>query len=316
MFAPVCGAVLAALWTSFPAAAEIDLSGNWQVLQHEDWQDRGPGPEPVDYTGLALTPEGRAKALSYTADQLALSERQCLYYGPQYVVIGPQAIKIWSENDPVTGRVIAWKISASLIRDIITIWLDGRPHPSENAFHNFSGFATGAWEGDVLTAHITHLKETYNRRNGVPSSDQARITIHLMRHGDLLTIMYVMNDPIYLAEPHVVDRTFFLDPKANIGSVSTACFPFVELPELDGTGKVPHVLPGSNPFINDMARMYNLPQEAVLGFPETIYPEYRNKIKDRYIRPEKCTRYCCGWAANGGPPSAPGLNCITGGDGR
>lgn len=316
IFTRIGSAFMAAVLLGTPAIAEVDLSGNWQVLQHEDWPDRGPGPEPVDYTGLALTPEGRAKALSYTAAQLALSERQCLYYAPQYVVIGPQAIKIWSEHDAVTGRVIAWKISASLIRDIITIWMDGRPHPSKNAFHDFSGFDTGAWEGDMLTAHLTHLKEGYNRRNGVPSSDQAEVTIHLMRHDDLLTVMFVMNDPIYLAEPHVVDRTFVLNPRGAVGPMSTACFPFVELPELDGTGKVPHLLPGTNPDINTQSRMHNLPQDAVLGFPETIYPEYRKKIKDSYVRPEQCTRYCCGWAANGGPESAPGLSCITNGAAR
>jgi len=299
-----------------PVRAEVDLSGNWQTREHEDWVDRAPGPDPVEYTGLALTPEGRAKALSYTATQMAMSERQCLYYGPQYVVVGPQAIKIWSENDHVTGRVTAWKISASLARDMITIWMDGRPHPSPNAVHNFSGFTTGAWEGDVLTAQTTHLKETYNRRNGVPSSDQASITTHLMRHGDLLTVVMVMNDPLYLAEPHMLSRTFVLDPRGLTGPVSTVCFPFVELPKLDGSQMVPHLLPGKNPDMSGMARFYNLRQDAILGFPETIYPEYRKKIKDMYVRPEQCTRYCCGWVANGGPESAPGLSCITNGSGR
>ncbi len=299
-----------------PVPAEVDLSGNWQVLMHEDWQERGPGPDLVDYTGLPLSPEGRAKALSYTPAQLAMSERQCLYYAPQYVVLGPQAIKIWSEDDHVTGRVIAWKISASLIRDIITIWMDGRPHPSANAFHTFSGFTTGVWEGDMLTTYTTHMKESYNRRNGVPSSDQATLVMHLMRHGNLLTIVDAINDPIYLTEPHVVSRTFQLNPHGTTGSVATACFPFVELPYLDGAHLVPHILPGKNPDLNRQATLHNIPQDAVLGLPETIYPEYRKRIKDIYVRPQECRVYCCGWAANFGPEVAPGLSCIIDGSGH
>ena len=58
----------------------------------------------------------------------------------------------------------------------MTIWMDGRPHPSKNAPHDQTGFTTGVWNGDVLTAYTTHMKTGYIRRNGAPSSDQATIT--------------------------------------------------------------------------------------------------------------------------------------------
>ena len=63
-----------------PALAQVDLSGNWAARHHQDWQERGPGPEPVDYSGLPINEEGRAKALKYQASILSLPERQCLYY--------------------------------------------------------------------------------------------------------------------------------------------------------------------------------------------------------------------------------------------
>jgi hypothetical protein len=299
-----------------PAFAQIDLTGTWQSRQHEDWIERGPGPDPVDYLGLPLNDEGRAKALSYTSAQLAMAERQCLYYTPQYVVFGPQGLRIWSEPDPVTGRIIAWKISGAIDRDVLTIWMDGRPHPSENAFYPFSGFTTGVWEGDTLTTYTTHIKAGYLRRNGVPSSDKATVTEHFYRHGDLLTITAIIEDPIYLTEPHVVSRTWQLDPRANVPATSSACFPFTELSRLEEEGLVPHHLPGKNPDVDDLTRKYNIPQEAVLGHAETNYPEYRNKLKDIYTPPAMCVRYCCGWVALGGPGSAPGLSCITNGSGR
>ena len=49
---------------SVPADAQIDLSGNWVSRQHEDWEERGPGPEVVDYLGLPINEEARARALA------------------------------------------------------------------------------------------------------------------------------------------------------------------------------------------------------------------------------------------------------------
>jgi len=42
--------------------------------------------------------------------------------------------------------------------------MDGRPHPSANAWHPPSGFTTGHWEGDTLMAHTTHVKTAWIRR--------------------------------------------------------------------------------------------------------------------------------------------------------
>ena len=44
-------------------------------------------------------------------------------------------------------EVLAWKISAAVDRAILTIWMDGRPHSSDDAVHPFAGFTTGVWEG-------------------------------------------------------------------------------------------------------------------------------------------------------------------------
>jgi hypothetical protein len=37
--------------------------------------------------------------------------------------------------------------------------------------------------------------------------------------------------------------------------------------------------------MNEVTERYNIPLEAVLGGPETMYPEYRKKIKDKYVMP-------------------------------
>jgi hypothetical protein len=299
-------AALAALfigsaWTPPAAQAQtIDLAGQWAARSHQDYQDRGPGPDPVDFTAIPLNAEARTRALSYTASMLSLPERQCLYYPPYYVVLGPQGFKIWADFDPVTGKVLAWKVGAAIDRAVITIWMDGRPHPSQYAPHTFDGFTTGVWEGDVLTTYTTHMKAGYIRRNGVPGSDQTTMTAHFMRHGNSLTISAHLEDPIYLTEPYVISRTSQLDPSANLPPTPAPCTPEPEIPRLTGNGVVPHFLPGKNPFVDEVNKRYHIPEEAVMGGAETMYPEYRKKLQDNYVPPEKCVRYCCGWGGGSG----------------
>ena len=308
----VAALILAAALLPAPASAQIDLAGNWAVKQHQDWQDRGPGPEVVDYSGIPINAEGRARALSYSASALSMLERQCLYYTPPYLVIGPFGFKMWADFDPTTGKVIAWKVGAAVDRAVITIWMDGRPHPSENAPHTFDGFTTGVWEGDMLTTYTTHIKEGYIRRNGTPTSDQATVTMHFIRHGDLMTVSVHVDDPIYFTEPDEISRTYKLDPTANLPPTPAPCLPVPEVARLDGDGAVPHFLPGKNPFMGEVTAMYHIPEEAVMGGAETMYPEFRKKMKAAYVPPEKCVRYCCGWGG-GNPNPATKLGCITGG---
>jgi hypothetical protein len=62
---------------------------------------------------------------------------------------------------------------------------------------------------------------------------------------------------------------------------------------------VPHYLPGKNPLVDEMNKLYGIPQEAAMGGVETMYPAYRDKIKDKFKLPAKCQKNC------GGP--GPGL---------
>ena len=56
--------LVATVLAAAPAFAQVDLSGNWAVRNHEDWMERAPGPDPVDYLGLPINEEGRSRALT------------------------------------------------------------------------------------------------------------------------------------------------------------------------------------------------------------------------------------------------------------
>ena len=151
------------------------------------------------------------------------------------------------------------------------------------------------------------MKASMIRRNGAPVSDQATMTMHIMRHGDFLTIRAVILDPVYFSEPYVRSRVWMRDPTVNLGNgVSSPCEPIAELPPSDTASLVPHYLPGKNPFVNELTEKHNIPREAVLGGAETMYPEYHKKLTG-YVPPAICKRYCgCGGL---------GVPCITDGSG-
>lgn len=284
------------LCVGWPALAEIDLSGSWASKNHEDGLERGAGPNPVDWAGLPLNDSGRAKALSFSQSIISEPERICWFQTQWHIAAGPFNLKIWNQTDPLTGKTVAWVIGGWETRAPMTIWMDGRPHPSKNAPHDQTGFTTGTWDGDVLTAVTTHMKTGYIRRNGAAMSDQAKMTTTFLRHGDMLTLALWVEDPVYLTEPYILTRTYVEAPTL-LDSAGPPCIPGDEGVE---EGRVPHYLPGKNPFIDEMTKIYGIPREAALGGAETMYPAYRDKIKDKFVMPAKCKRNC------GVPP--PGQN--------
>jgi hypothetical protein len=284
-----CMVLTVLLVAAAPARAQLELSGSWAARNHEDGLERGAGPYAVDYTGLPLNDDAREKALSYSASQLGMIERQCGLYPPHYIALGPFGLKIWNETDPISGETIAWKIGAWEDRAATTIWMDGRPHPSANAPHERGGFTTGAWEGDTLVAYTTHMRAGVIRRNGVPNSDRATMTSYFFRNGDLLTLLIAVEDPVYLAEPFLISKSFQLDA-GPIRPIGPPCVPGYE--GQSGNGDVPHYLPGTNPSVDELTKLYHIPRDAVLGGARTMYPEFRQTIRDTYVRPEKCVRNC------------------------
>ena len=288
--------IIAATLSAIPVLAQVDLSGSWA---RRGQTDNSYSREPVDLLGMPLSEDGRAKALSYNIASLSATERQCQMYTPFYAFTGPFGLQISNEPDPITQKLVAWKIAGWIDRDVTMIYMDGRERPSKYAPHTHGGFTLGNWDGYALTAVTTHFKLGDMKRHRGISSDLATLTYRFNRHGDILTVTGILEDPVYLAEPYVLTESFRRDNNANLFPL-TACEPIEELPYLhENPGVVPHYLPGKNPFVNELTQKRNIPLEAVLGGPETMYPEFRKKIKDKYTMPPPCTAGC------GGPPAAP-----------
>jgi len=269
--------VLLSLVISLPAFAQMDLSGTWTPRFHEDQPERIPGPELGDFLGLPINDAARLWAQSWNASRVTLPEHQCQVHVAAYMYRGPLALRIWEERDPESQKVVAIRQYIQNYEQNRTIWMDGRPHPPDYTRHTWMGFSTGKWEGNILTVYTTHMKWGWIRRNGVPQSDQATLVEHFIRHGENMTHVSIVTDPIYLTEPLIKTQNFVQD----VAFAGNWLYPCEYVEEVKGRAKddVPNYLPGENPFLNEFAEHHGLPAQAPHGGAETMYPEYRAKIQ-------------------------------------
>lgn len=259
-----------------PALAEIDLSGVWAERRHEDFPERGEGPDMVEYEGLPISEAGRQRALAWDPSLLTLQEYQCRPHPSDYYSrFSP--FRATKNVDSATQQTTSWHIRKVWQAAERTVWMDGRERPPAYAAHTWQGFSLGQWNGDVLTVHTTHLKQSYIRRNGVSRSDQAETREHFQRHDDILTWVVVIRDPANLTESMIRSSDYVINPQGAINPYP--CDPVVEIVGQD-EGKVPHYLPGQHPFLTEYADRHKLPIEAVMGGANTMYPEFMEKVRE------------------------------------
>jgi hypothetical protein len=122
----------------------------------------------------------------------------------------------------------------------------------------------------MLKVTTTHLKEGWVRRNGLPRSDRATLTEYFIRNENYLTLVTIVDDPVYLTEPLLRTSDWVLDPGVQLSPFS--CIPAIEIER--PRGAVPQYLPGTNPYLTEFAEAHGLPQEAARGGAETMYPDY------------------------------------------
>jgi len=261
----------------------FNLTGMWSVMYHEDVLERtDPGSPVGDYLGLPINDDARLRADSWDADLISVLEHQCIPHAAPYAMRAPSNLKISTIDDPTTSQIVAFIIDGTYTGPR-TIWMDGRPHPSQFAPHTWSGFSTGVWEGDTLHIETTHIKAGYLRRNGIAFSDEATLTEFFDLHDKYLTLTTITEDPVYLTEPLVRSESWVWNPYQVFQPIAGfgACLPHPELPR--PRGWVPHHLPGANTLLGEFSEQYGIPFEATRGGAETMYPEFQKKLKQMTI---------------------------------
>jgi hypothetical protein len=266
--------------TGSPLRAQVDLAGEWTQNLHEDMPERGD-VAIGDYLSLPINDATRMRADTWDAEQWTMVEHLCHAHPLDYAPRGPSQMRIWSDVDPLTQGVSAWHTIISYMLPERTIYMDGRPHPPEWAAHTWQGFSAGEWVGDMLKVTTTHLKEGYFRRNGLARSEKATVTEYFIRYPTTLTLVTIVEDPVYLTEPFIITSDWIQDIGRQLSP--NFCISSVEIDHPKGW--VAYHLPGENPWLNEYSQRTGVPYEAVRGGAETMYPEYQKKLEKMPVPP-------------------------------
>ena len=269
----------AVVLASVPASAQPartlippDIAGEWRLENNEE--DTTAQPPLGDYTGIPFNDAGRLRSDTTAESIWGTPEYQCRPHAAPHQWRGLGGARILKEQDPLTREVKVYHLQfmRSLDRPV---FMDGRPHPPAWAPHTWTGFSTGQWIGNTLKITTTHLKDGYLKRGGPQTSDMYTMTEFLTRHGDLLTIVTVIDDPLYMEEPFVHSTTYAYDPTASAAFETCNASSFAEN---GGSNRhwVPHFLPGQNTALGEWLKETDwIPAAAARGGVRTTYPEYR-----------------------------------------
>lgn len=258
-------------------ATGIDISGVWSWAGHQDTGLGTSSGSLVDWGGFPFSEAGRLTSLAWSASRMTVRQHQCESYSIPYEFVSPGNYRFWEERDPVTQGLIAIRMYFQNTEGHRTIWMDGRPHPPAYAPHTFFGFSTGRYEGNQLTVTTTHLKRGTLRANGVSQSDQTTLVEHFVRHGDRITYFSVSTDPVFMAEPFSKISILL----RQVVTPTNWLFPCDDGEQILGMAQdtVPGYAFGQHPFLREYSEARKVPLLGAIGGPETIYPEFREKLK-------------------------------------
>ena len=266
--------VVVALTCSVSAFGQTDLSGYWALIRQEDFPGLSDRAEIGDFHGLPINEAALHRAEAWDPGLLAVPEHQC---EPADLVDFRRSVMfyVWMEFESLRAefRSVPSPILKINMRNAMKnreIWMDRRPHPPDYAAHTWSGFSVGEWVGPVLVVRTTHLKASRLTLTGIPSSDRATMTERFVRHGDVLTYISIIEDPVYLTEPLIRTSNFRRAPNAALPAYG--CTPAVEI--VRPKDHVPHYLFGQNPYIDEFSRRYNLPVDVPRHGAAAALPEY------------------------------------------
>jgi hypothetical protein len=200
---------------SAKASAAIDLTGYWVSVVNEDWRYRMVTPAKGDYRGVPITQEALkvVNAWDPAADEKA--GNQCKSYGAGAVMRLPTRIHItWQDENTLKLETDAGTQTR--------LFQFAQP-PAPAGAPSWQGQSAARWERPgrgnpavrvgALNVVTTNMKAGYLRKNGVPYSENARVTEYfdlapLPGDGQLIVVTTTVDDPKYLLQPFIVSSQF------------------------------------------------------------------------------------------------------------
>jgi hypothetical protein len=200
------------------AAAPIDLTGYWVSIVSEDWRYRMVTPTKGDYQGIPVTQDAVKVAEAWNPDADSAAGNQCRSYGAPAIMRVPGRVRFTWDDD----RTL--KLETDAGTQTRTLRFD---KPSATSEASWQGESVAEWDMQAggrgaapnvprrgaLKVVTTNLKSGYLRKNGIPYSEDAKLTEYFdvvrSRNGDMLMMVTsIVDDPKYLRQPYILTTQF------------------------------------------------------------------------------------------------------------
>jgi hypothetical protein len=213
---PVSVFLFAAALTA--AAQTPDISGSWFPLRG------GGATAPAKPTPLLLKPEFKG-----AFDARRAAEREAQARGEQLAATGlctPYGMPTMMQVAVYPTEIIQTPEQITIIGEAFSevrrIYIGKEQWPIEDVPPGYYGRSVGKWDGDTLVVDTVGIKEDVRGYQGMPHSNQMRITERIRRVApgqlhDQITIV----DPVTLEQPVTYTLTYRLEP--NYEMVEFVC---------------------------------------------------------------------------------------------
>jgi hypothetical protein len=209
---------------SAPAADEVpDLSGVWDGTRRAHPINGANVPWARSVPEGRMLPDGTLAGKSYVSNFPELNERALAFQkifdeplSPKYDCqpSTPPAL----EYDPFFMEVVQWpdRVLLRYEKDdqLRTVWLDGRQPTAHD--YGIQGFSVGRYESKALLVQTTMYVfdvTGFDDYNGIPSSQQKKVTERYWREGDQLKATVTVEDPMFLRKPASYTMRWLAAPK-------------------------------------------------------------------------------------------------------
>jgi hypothetical protein len=189
------------------AVAPIELTGTWVSVVTEDWRWRMVTPPKGDYPSVPLNAAGTKIADAWDPARDTAAGEQCRAYGAANIMRVPGRVRVSWEND--TTLKLETEAGTQTRRFVFG------PAQAPPAERTWQGISRAEWQiaggrrgagpsrGGQLTVVTTNLRPGYLQKNGVPYSEETRVTEYFNvtsePNGDQwMVVTTVVEDPRYL----------------------------------------------------------------------------------------------------------------------
>ena len=179
-----------------PARMIAELDGVWEL--NRGWTDH-PDDNPDTYERPDFRPVTRPEVLAawQSRDPVDDPKLDCEPPTVSAAMTGIHAIAIDQSGEHVGLFAEAFDVQR-------TVYMDGRPHPGEDAPHTHLGHSVGRYEGDTLVVDTTHITSGWSMgAGGPPHSDRLHVVerYRVIEDGRLLEQSITVDDPLTLTQP-------------------------------------------------------------------------------------------------------------------